>query len=274
MNQLQRSMATEEDEAFLRTLKNYTEDLMLHDPSRTGIKDETVFHRIPGFCALDNYSIDIMHVILEGICVSDLVELLKLYTSLKYFSVDDLNRRMSNHIWKHNKPPLIDQKDLNNGKIRMSAAETLEFTKNFGILVGDLVPENDSAWRVYINLRQILDIVLAPTIQKDCSHLLKTLAQENHVLAREVLKRNLKPKDHLALHLPRVMDESGPLIHIWSMRCEAKHQESKMAANSSNSKLNVCETIAIKHQLKLARILYEKKVFVECVKGPFTPLHF
>ena len=71
------------------------------------------------------------------------------------------------------------------------------------------------------------------------------------------------------MHLALVIEKSGPLANFWSMRGEAKHRESKIIANNTSSKQNACESIAIKHQLKFASILYTKTMFCEFKKGPF-----
>lgn len=48
------------------------------------------------------------------------------------------------------------------------------------------------------------------------------------------------------------MEKVGPLIHLWSMRFESKHRESKITANAITSRKNICLTLSHKHQLKLA----------------------
>ena len=51
-----------------------------------------------------------------------------------------------------------------NKKFKMSATETLFFTRYFGLLLGDRVPRNDVAWKLYIILRSIINIITSPTI--------------------------------------------------------------------------------------------------------------
>ena len=270
MTLAQRSMASVEDTTLLRNKHNYDIDLMKHDVSKTGINERCIFHELPGFHVTDNLTVDIMHDCLEGFCMFDLVTLIKLCIEKKHFTLEQLNERIFSYPWKSNcnKPRFIFQNDLNNDCLRMSASEIFTFVLHFGLLIGDCVPKDEPAWQVYVNLRQIVSLVTSTSLQNGCSKLLSSLIREHHVLARDVLKRSLKPKDHFALHMARVMEQSGPLINIWSMRGEAKHQESKLASHSSNSKQNVCETIAIKHQLKLACMLYEKQMFVDSQDGP------
>lgn len=64
-------------------------------------------------------------------------------------------------------------------------------------------------------------------------------------------KSHLKPKHHHLIHYPRVLRLVGPLNRISSMRYEAKHQFGKNVAHISRNRINVCRTIAIKHQYLL-----------------------
>lgn len=69
----------------------------------------------------------------------------------------------------------------------------------------------------------------------------------------------LKPKFHNLTHYPDIMLKSGPLIHLSTLRFEAKHREPKLSANVVSSRVNITKTLAIKHQLKLCyRILSQK----------------
>ena len=266
MDKAQRSLATIEDKAYLRTKTSYQRDLLLNDMSRTGIKEKRAFNRLPNFHVLENLSSDIMHDFLEGTCVFDMAALLNHFINeKKYFSLDQLNSRMIFHDWglthSGNIPSQISQKDLKKDNMRMSASEMLSFVHHFGILIGELIPQDDVAWRLYIIIRKITDIVMSPSIQIQCSTILRDLIKEHHLLARNVLQRHLKPKDHFMIHLPTVMENCGPLVNLWCMRFEEKHYESKLLLSNSCCKKNVCLTVAKKQQKKLAFALYGKTLF-------------
>ena len=145
MDKVQRSLATVEDKAYLRTKTSYQRDLLLNDMSRTGIKEKCTFNRLPNFHVLENLSSDIMHDFLEGTCVFDMAALLNHFIDeKKYFSLDQLNSRMICHDWgltnSGNIPSQILQKDLKNADIRVSASEMLSFVRHFGIFIGELIP--------------------------------------------------------------------------------------------------------------------------------------
>ena len=244
MDTLQRSPASLKDVVYLRTKSSYKNDLLLHDKSRTGIKEESVFLKVPDYDVTENLSLDIMHDLFQGVFEFDMVALMNYYThETESFSLKQLNSRMMCHDWGltdfGNIPPLISEKGFQRDTIRLSASEMFIFIRHFGILDGDLVSKNDSAWQIYVIIRQILALVMSPSIQMECSIILRDLIKEHHVLVRNELKRHLKPKDHFRIHLPRVMEHCGPLVHLWCMRFEGKHHESRLLLSTSCCKKNL-----------------------------------
>lgn len=61
-----------ENAEFLRNEKNYEEDLQILDVSANGIKENSIFNEIANFHIMKNYSVDIIHDLLEGVCCYDL----------------------------------------------------------------------------------------------------------------------------------------------------------------------------------------------------------
>lgn len=110
-------------------------DVITDDVSRTGIKELCVWNEVESFDVTSNYSVDIMHNMLEGVCKYDIGFLLKeLIYNLKYFSVDTLNERIEsfNHgptdIRK--RPTLTTEMNIKRpGCLKMSASKMLCFMK-------------------------------------------------------------------------------------------------------------------------------------------------
>lgn len=140
----------------------------------------------------------------------------------------------------------------------MSASEMLCFSRHLGVVIGDLVPIDSEIWQLYILLRKIIEIVTLKSIQLEYATLLTTLITEHHLLYLKLFNTNLKPKHHHLLHYPYIMRKVGPVSHLWSMRFESKHRESKLTAHSITNRKNICYTLSIKHQLKLAYRLLSK----------------
>lgn len=265
MDKIQRSLATFEDTSLLRNHDSHENDLRLKNHTITGIKQKCCFNLLSGFHVTKNFVVDMMHDVLEGVFHFDMIALINYYIDVKIFTLDDLTTYMKLHDYgvcdSKNVPPVIRPKDLHGKSLKMSAGEMLTFMRHFGRIIGDLIPYEDSVWRVYINLREILDIITCRSIRKECKNLLDTLVAEHHLLARTILKRELKAKDHHLLHYGTALAASGPIINCSSMRPEAKHKQSKLMSTVSHCKINLCETLAVKHQLKLAYLLHSNSMF-------------
>lgn len=244
----------------LRTPESYKYDVVLNDISATGIKEECVWHILPDFHLTENFAVDIMHDLFEGVCIYDLSNLLHvLIYDLNLFSLDCLNNRLKSFNFgdEKSKPPLIL---LQNGKIKIkySASEMLCFSRYFGLLVGDLIPLELEIWKVWIKLREIIDIVTSPAVNFAECKILNIVIEEYLLLVVKYFKY-LKPKHHHLLHYPLVLSKSGPLIKFWSMSFEQKHRESKLTSNISGSFKNMIHTLALKSQLKLCYFLISQQ---------------
>lgn len=148
----------------------------------------------------------------------------------------------------------------------MSASEMKTFVLNAGLIFGDLIlDKNNKHWELFKLLRQILSISLQTYISKGTPQLLETLIQEHHALFLQLYGDSLKPKHHNILHYPRVMRQIGPLRHIWAMRFEAKHRPSKQNAAVTCNRINLCRTLAIKHQLSFSHVLSQTKLFPDII---------
>jgi hypothetical protein len=272
--------STRECKDLLRDNDNYYEDVRKKDISLTGIKEDCVWNNLEYFHVTNNYSVDIMHDLLEGVCIYDIGQLLHQFVMVdKLFSLEILNSRIQLFALgendSKNRPGVITHKDVSQKKLKMSASQMLCLVRYLGLMIGDLVPVGNEYWTLYTYLNAIVSIVTAPSIQKDCYILLETLIEEHHSTYISLFGKSLKPKHHLMVHYPRIVQMSGPLIHLWSMRFEAKHKELKTSSNASCSRRNITYTIATKHQLKYANRLLSNRGFEDTKKvGPVKPVDY
>lgn len=239
---------------LLRTPQNYSEDILLNDISRTGIKENCIFNVLPHFHATTNYSVDIMHDLLEGVCHYDMLNILKYFIlDVNVFSLDVLNFRMSIFNCKRelsNKLLPISKDFATKTKLNMSASEMLNFVRIFPLLVGELIPQDNDVWSFFLVLREILDIVFCNRTTDCLISELECLIVEHNRQYMYLFKDTLKPKFHHLLHYTRVMREIGPLSNISSMRYESKHRDFKSTANVTCSRKNICRSLVLKYQLK------------------------
>lgn len=257
---------------LLRNWEQYNLDLIEGDVINSGIKEACIWHDIPNFRVVDQVGVDIMHDLLEGVCKYDMTFLILYYINdLKIFSLEVLNNRMIHFDYgpdKGSKPTVLNAEYIKKHNIRLSASEMMTFVRYFGLFIGDFVPRNDPVWNLYILLRQILDLLISGSLQKGCSEYLQTLIAEHHDLYLKYSNLDLKPKFHFMLHYHTLLNKFGPLISLWSMRFEAKHRISKISANTSSNRRNICKTLAIKHQLQLNYMFLKNTLNDEIELGP------
>lgn len=250
-----------EDESSLRSKDNYAADLLLDDFKSTGIKEECVLNDIKHFHISRNFYADVMHDLYEGIHHYNFNIILEnLINVEKYISLEQLNRRIQSFnygIKPLNKPPIITAQCIKNGKFKMYASEMKTFSIFYGLIVGDLIPENNKSWKLYILLQDIMQIVFSHSVTHSDIAYLRNLISEHHEIYLNLVGDNgkLKPKYHILLHYPLIMRYIGSLRGISTFRDEAQHQFFKNTARTSKNRKNLLLTMSIKKQLQFSHVL-------------------
>ena len=260
ITQQESSIMCRENENALRTKKNYEKDSGIIKQSDTGIKEPCIFHEVEGFHMTENITVDVMHDVLEGICKYVLRSIINHYVFVaEYFTLQDLNSEIQNFNFGpteiSNKPPVISINQIKNKlNLKMSAAEMLCLVRYFGLIIGDVIPEDDEHWQLYKYLRSIIDIFTSPRIIPEDATYLTELIENHHKLYIK-LAGNLKPKFHNIIHYPRIILRNGPVIHFWCMRFESRHREIKSTAEATSCTKNLLVTIAKKQMLKMCDMM-------------------
>lgn len=250
-----------EDKNLLRTINSYNVDLAKNHYMLSGIKESCIFHEIDGFHIATHQSVDIMHDIFEGSANYTITAILDhLIYKDKLFTLDVLNSRIETFNYgaleRSNKPlPISASYMKTNQTLKMSAAEMACFSRYLGLMIGDLVPRTNEVWKLYLKLREIIDLITAPRVLPSYAILLENKISEHHSLYMKFFG-HLKPKFHNMIHYPRLLLQNGPFIHHWSMRFESKNREMRQCAVSTSCKKNLLKTISIKHQLQLCHASY------------------
>lgn len=259
-----------EDVSLLRSKESYQADVLLDDPSLTGVKKDSALNELPSFHVTSNLSVDVFHDLCEGTCHYVMLQVLN-HCIPKYFTLQQLNNRIDLFQYgpcDSNRIPIISDNFAERDKLKMSGSETWMFVKMFGILVGDLVPSSDDYWKLYLKLVELLDICF----DKNCSYKsssLRVIVREFCEMYVSVTGDTLKPKMHLLLHYGTVYDSSGPLSLMSTKRCESKHRDLLIPAHATESRRNICKTVLIHHQLNMChRFRTKRPVVPEIDFGP------
>lgn len=271
-----------EDNVILRDEVNYRQhvDNIKSNGSLPSynVVEECVFHALKNtFHVTKNLSVDVMHDVFEGIAKYDLALILNHYVNnSKLFTLEQLNERISAFSFKEweNRPTEIQTHHLKK-MLKMSAAEMMSFIRNFPFLIGDLVPEGDACWNLFLAFKKAVDVIMLSVSDAHTHELMKVVISEYLEELNTLFPRSFKPKHHHLTHYWRVAYLMGPLWHLSSMRYESRHQEGKKVSRSAICRANVCHTIAIKTQLILNdRFLSANQPPSIFTYGPFSEMLF
>jgi hypothetical protein len=106
---------------------------------------------------------------------------------------------------------------------------------------------------MYLKLREIMDVLFAPHVQRMELVLLKILISEYLEMRSDLFpQESMKNKHHHLIHYPRLIEAVGPMSKFWCMRFEQKHQRSKRLAYISGNFKNLPKSLAAWHQTDVA----------------------
>ena len=249
-----------ESECQLRNAETHFEQcdlltgpLQEHYSTTFGINRLSILEEVPGFSVVTGLPHDIMHDLFEGVVPYELKLFIRHCVCSKYFTIETLNERINAYDFGNNSPTVIDTRILNNPsmKIRQSASQMMSLSKEFPMLVADMIPEDDPNWYSFLVLLKICSIAVSPVCSYDTIAYLRVLVEEKLDLFIKLYSDHpVIPKQHYMLHYPSQIARLGPLIQSWNMRQESKLSFIKRVSRRSNYK-NVCLTVAKKHQFWL-----------------------
>ena len=246
-----------ENQALLRNEDNYREDIATNDVSRTGIRRQSIFNELGVFHVTRNFAPDIMHDLLEGVCMWDMKLVINELVHNGAFTLDTFNGRITSYDYGFadisNKPSCFTDKDIRSPFTAASqtASQMWCLMRHFCLMMGDCVEEGNEYWEVILALLQCMDIIFSPSNTIEETYYLKHLIRDHHEMYAETLGAQLKPKHHFMLHYPKAIREIGPLVQFWAMRFEGKHQYFKQIGHVNCNFRNIPLSLASKHQMQL-----------------------
>ena len=146
-------------------------------------------------------------MLFEGVVDYDVVMCLQfLIKTKKWFSYESLNNRLKSFPGESsNKPNSIAKK---------GAAQNRWLLRFLPILVHDKIDADNVVWQLVLLLRELVEIVWAPSLSGSQIAYMKVLIKEYVSMRQELLPHvNLRPKHHYLLHYVDLSLQFGPLIH-------------------------------------------------------------
>ena len=191
-----------------------------------------------------------MHTVLQGVipyCTNAVMYVLS--QEIEEFTCELVNFRMKTLFTmlsptEKNKPPPLKKFVLGPSCFDPSftAAETWAFFRYLPLAVGEVVPKDNKVWKMFINLQEIVDLVMAP------KHTLASLDyyEELYAYFLKHFKKlftaiNIKPKMHFLLHFPSIVRKNGPCQQFWAMGYERMNGVMKLPAQTmKNFRFELC----------------------------------
>lgn len=232
-----------------------------------GVKKACLLNSLTYFHTTENFSVDVMHDILEGVGQYEL-KLLFLYFKEQHVTLEELNSRIQSFDYgfmeRNNRPVAVNLGESND--LGLNAVQSWCLLRNAPLLFGDLVTPTDQHWGLLLLLLQIINIVFSPMLSQGLCVYLKHLIVDHHKLFKMLYpQKKLLPKHHFLIHYPRCIQKIGPVLHSWCMRYEAKHNFFKKQLKSFK---NITKTLAKKHQHHMAWIWRSSTTFSRFDIGP------
>lgn len=254
-----------EDVKLLRNIQNFEEDLSLDCLSSTGINANSLFNTIKTFHVTENYCVDILHDLAEGVHRYEIPLILNNFIKKNYFDLDKFNKRKQNFDYGEidigNLTVPISKERLLNNHLSLTASEMFCLVKLLPLMIGDLVNKKDKVWHFLQLLIKITEFALQNQVNTTkIDDFMKDVAEHNK-LYMVLFNETLKPKHHFLVHYGTVIRNSGPLKHLWTMRHEAKHKELKRYCNVTNSRINLPLSVSKKCSLKFGYFMLYNKAY-------------
>ena len=237
-----------------------------------GIKGSSVFNRLRYNHIMTMLPPDITHDYCEGVIPLVLQLVLSYFINeRKFFSLHFLNSCL-----KAKNFHKLDKRNIfgfipNNFATRSSgiggtAAKNFALLRFLPYLIGNLVPYDDPIFWILCSLHDIVQVVFSECFDEFTICLLDDMLKEFRVGYLAYLHRPISPKMHFCEHYPHHIRNFGPPISYRTLRYESKHQYFKQIAVTNKNFLNICYTMARKHQLLTAFYLASPCYFKPIVR--------
>lgn len=253
-----------------RTVTSYNQDIeKLHknclEPGKAhsrGIKKDCQLNAIDGFHIMQNYALDPMHILLEGIVPLEIGCVLHYFITVKrIFSLADLNKLLTNFFKKNavdkkNKPPELNTVEQPGSGLSpsMKSVQSWTLLKFLPIVVGEIVECKlgiaNEHWLFLLHLAHLVDLIFSPSFTDGMIRYLQSVISDHMQKFKELFGSNvrLRAKHHLLVHIPTVIRKSGPVGGMCCLRYELKNSFFKRSASIMSNFTNISKTLAYRHQ--------------------------
>lgn len=268
--------ACTEIESLIRTEEHYKECLKnLGRPGKNyGVVSKCDLNILKSFNVASNFSVDIMHDLLSGVFKYGIQQLLRKGIADKLFTLNDFNAAKNDFDYGSKEAHCTIENITSSNQeysIHCHAREMWTLIKFLPYILRKILPSNHCLYKYGLMLVDLLDICFQCSFSTNDLDILKNIVTSHNkeflrLFGNQNPPRLLTAKFHFLLHYARVIQNSGPLKNLWSMRFEAKHQHLKSQAKIMYSRRNICYSFAKKICFQNASVALNKSNIMKGIK--------
>ena len=215
-----------------------------------GVKKDSILNSLKHFHVTRGLPPDCLHDLLEGCAKKEISVVLKKLVSDGVLTEKQICSQIC--IFNYgkcdvtNKPAVPKKLDSITSQ---SASQMYTLLRLLPLMIGHFIPEDNMAWEIFLLLKDIIEIVTSPTLDKKICPFLQSLISDHHLLLKNTFPSvRMTPKHHYLIHYPEMILKYGPLRSCWCMRFEAKHSYFKQISLRPGNYKNLPLTLAERHQ--------------------------
>lgn len=245
------------DSAKMRTVQSYERQIQTLETNahhvdlkkNKGVQKQCLFNKLKSYFVLWNVTMDVMHDINEGVVPFFLRQFFTYCTSNNICTEGNLVQRIRDYTYgtlnSRNKPSKLKMKKKNLGQ---NASQLYCIITHLPFIFHDKRDELREILPILQSLLQIMRVIFSATISSADIDLLNENIKIHLSETIRVFEVKLIPKHHNLVHYPHVIRLVGPIIKYWMMRYESKHKIFTTLAKQTNNFINICKTLAERHQ--------------------------
>lgn len=231
-----------------------------------GVKGSCALSALSYFHPVTGFPPDILHDFFEGVVPVELCLCLQDLIRKGFITFEGLNKRIKSFPYKFsdklNKPQQITKASFGTGRVSGNGHENWTLLRLLPFIIGTRIPEHEPSWEVLMDLKELVEIVVSTTLSEEILSYLDTKILDHRRLLIETFPDfNLKPKHHYIEHYSHLVRCFGPLVDLWTIRFESKHNFFKKTVHDVQCFKNILLTLSSKHQQMMAYFLDGHSLF-------------
>ena len=251
-----------------------TDDTSTGDPSSDeeiesglmfGVKHECPLNCLDAFHSIGGFPPDCLHDLLEGVVSQDLLGVIRILSSKKWFTVDEYNKSLKSLKYKFYEAsdrPVEVPISSKVRKLKGKAVSIWTHMRNFPLIVRQFVKhQDDPVLALGLQLHEITERIFAQKfehyeIQVLEERITSFLDCRKDVFNDYPVLGTPKPKTHFLSHYPDAIRLYGPPLSYWTARYESRHRIAKMTSESAKNFVNISCTVATRQQMRQSSVVY------------------